>query len=109
MALYAPPILPPNIDPTPSSNGGLTSTTVGTSVVQILASNIARKGFSVFNNSNRTLFLGIANSVSTTANYFTEIPPRGFYEWSLQSVFTGAIFAIASGAGAAAQVLEISP
>lgn len=109
MALYSPPILPAFIDPTPSTNGGLTSTTVGTTAVQILAANLNRKGFSVFNNSNRTLFLGIANSVSATTNYFVEIPSRGFFEWDLQSVFTGAIFAIASGAGAAAQVLEISP
>lgn len=108
--LYAPAILPANIDPTPSTNGGLTSTTVSSSAVQILAANLNRKGFSIFNASNnRTLFLGLSNSVSTTSNYFVEIPPKGFFSWSQNTIFTGAIFAIASGSNANAQVLELTP
>jgi hypothetical protein len=108
--LYAPAILPANIDPTPSTNGGLNSSTVGTSAVQILAANLNRKGFSIFNASNnRTLFLGLSNSVSTSANHFIEIPPKGYFTWSMNTIFTGAIFAIANGSNATAQVLELTP
>lgn len=109
MALYAPASVPANIDPTPSTTPTLTTVTVGTSAIQVLAAAATRKGFTIHNNSNRTVYLGTSNSVSTTSNFFAVIPANSLYEWSLQTIYTGAIFAIANGANAAIQAFELTP
>lgn len=108
MALYT-SVLPSNINTTPSATGTITAVAVGTTAVQVLAANANRKGFSIQNTSNRTLYLGIANTVSATANFFAIIPANGLYEWSMDSVYTGAVFAIANLASGSAQAFEISP
>jgi hypothetical protein len=108
MALYT-SALPNNIDPTPSAAPTITAATIGTTAVQILAANANRKGFVIQNTSNRTLYLGVTNAVTATTNFFTSIPANGLYEWTLQTVYTGALFAIANGAAGSAQVLELSP
>lgn len=109
MALYVDSSVPANLDPTPSNSATIANVTVGTSSQQLIAANASRKGFSIFNNSNRIVYLGVNTNVSTTANYFTRIPANSLYEWSFDSSYTGAVFAIANGASAICQVLEITP
>ncbi|PZU92593.1 MAG: hypothetical protein DCE90_18095 [Pseudanabaena sp.] len=109
MALYSDLTIPANIDPTPSNNGAITNVTVGTSSQSLIAANPNRQGFSIFNNSNRIVYLGINSSVSATSNYFARIPANGLYEWTLSSIYRGAIFAIANGTNAICQVLETTP
>ena len=108
MALYTSGI-PSNIDSIPSATATIAAVAIGTTAVQVLAANANRKGFSIQNTSNRTLYLGIANTVSATANFFAIIPANGLYEWSMKSVYTGAVFAISNLANGSAQALEISP
>lgn len=108
MALYS-SNLPANIDPTPSNNATITTLTVGTSASQVLAANTPRKGFSVYNNSNRLIYLGTTASVSITSGFFAIIPANSLYEWSLQTMYTGAVFAIANNTNAPCQVFELTP
>lgn len=109
MGLYSDPSFPANIDPTPSTNAAITRINMGTSPMQILAANPNRKGFSIYNDSNRILYVGTTSSVSTVSGFFVKIPANTFYVWSLQSIYNGAIFAIASGANAPCQVFELTP
>lgn len=109
MALYVDTSIPANLDPTPSDNATIQNVTIGTSSQQLIAVNQNRHGFSVFNNSNRIVYLGINTNVSATANYFTRIPANSLYEWSLPNIYTGAVFAIANGTNAICQVLETTP
>jgi hypothetical protein len=109
MALYLQESIPANIDPTPSGTATISAVTVGTTATQLLAANTGRKGFSIFNNSTRTLYLGIGNTVLTTANFFAKVPANTLYEWSLPTLYTGSVFAIANGTNALLQVLELTP
>jgi len=109
MALYLQQSIPSNIDPTPSSTPTTATVTVGTTAVQILAANANRKGFSFYNNSNRTIYLGTANSVSATQNFFAVVPPNTLYEWSLNTMYVGAIFAIANQTGGSVLAFELTP
>ncbi|OIP78086.1 MAG: hypothetical protein AUK48_02400 [Oscillatoriales cyanobacterium CG2_30_44_21] len=109
MALYVDSSVPANLDPTPSNSATIATRTVGTSSQQLIAANPNRKGFSIFNNSSRIVYLGVTTNVSTTANYFTRIPANSLYEWSFASIYTGAVFAIGNGANAICHVLEITP
>lgn len=111
MALFTDSSFPVTVDATPSNNATISTTSVGTSSQQLIAANAlsSRLGFSIFNSSNRIVYLGVNSNVSTTANYFTRIPANGLYEWSFASIYKGAIFAIANGAGATVQVMELAP
>lgn len=108
MALYSTQSLPSNVDPVPSNNATVSTVTVGSTSSQLLAANPVRKGFSIYNNSNRTVYLGLTNAVSTTGGFFALVPANSLYEWSLNSVFTGAVFAIATGTNASCQVSEFT-
>lgn len=108
MALYSLSSVPSNIDPVPSSAGTVQTVTAGLTAASLLAANVIRKGFFIYNNSNRTVYIGLANSVSTTSGFFAIIPARALYEWSSPSIYTGAIFAIADGANANCQVSEFT-
>jgi hypothetical protein len=109
MGLYSSQVVPANIDQTPSGSSTTATVGVGTTAVQLLAANLLRKGFSIYNNSNRSLFLGTSNGVLTTTGFFTIVPANTLYEWEMQSIYTGAIFAIASGPNGSAQTFEIAP
>jgi hypothetical protein len=65
MALYPIEIAIENIDPTPSGTAVISTVTVGTTAISILPAKAERKGFSVFNNSSRRVYLGNSNSVFT--------------------------------------------
>lgn len=109
MPLYNDSSLPVSIDTTPSTNATIFTGTIGTASVQLLSANSTRKGFSIFNNSSRIVYLGVNANVSTSASYFVKINANSLYEWGFASIYTGAVFAIANGANANCQVLEITP
>jgi hypothetical protein len=44
-----------------------------------------------------------------SGGFFAVIPANTLYEWSMNTIFTGAVFAIANGAGATAQIMELTP
>jgi hypothetical protein len=109
MALYTDFTFPTALDPAPSANATITTATVAITAGSLLSANANRKGFSVRNTSNRVIYLGFATTVSVTSGFFISIPANGYFEWSFNSPYTGAIFAIANGAGATAQVMELLP
>jgi hypothetical protein len=109
MALYNNSVLPTNIDPTPSQTATITTVAVGNTAAQVLAANASRKGFSIYNNSNRILYIGTTNSVAVSSGLFAIIPANSLYEWSMASIYTGAVFAIANGTNGSAQVFELTP
>jgi hypothetical protein len=110
MALYPTAnALPTNIDPTPSANTAIATVTVGVAAVSLLAANANRKGMTIYNNSVRTLYLGVANTVTVTTGFFAIVPANTLYEWSVETSYVGALFAIANGAGASVQVMELTP
>jgi hypothetical protein len=95
-------------DPSPVTLPIISNLTIGIAAVSILPANPTRKGFSIQNNGNRPVAIGIANTVSLTANHITIIPAGGFYE-SPDNVITGQIFAIGGGANLNVQVTELNP
>jgi hypothetical protein len=109
MALYADFSFPTTFDPVSSGTATITTATVAITAASILAANPNRKGFSVRNTSNRVISLGIASTLTVTSGFFVSIPANGYFEWSFNSAYTGAVFAIANGAGATAQVMELTP
>lgn len=105
MALYAPaPSIPNNIDPVPSPRGTVTTFIVGQNPVVILQADIQRKGFSIYNSGGINLHLGFNDNVNLGSDFFVAVPPQGFYEWSMNSIYTGVIFAYSDGEGGSCQV-----
>jgi hypothetical protein len=68
----------------------------------ILAANPNRKHFSVFNPLNKTLALGYANTVTTSA-YAMPVAALGYYE-SSPGGYTGDVYALFVGSAAAGNV-----
>jgi len=73
----------------------------------ILASNAARKGATVFNNSTEILYLAVDNTAASLTSFTTAIQAQGYYE--VPFGYTGEINGIwAANAAGAALVTEIS-
>lgn len=71
------------------ATGTLTQVTVTTSTGSLLASNAARKGFSMQNISNKIMYLAAAATASAAA-FTVAVQINGFYEQMDRSVYTGA-------------------
>lgn len=85
--------------------GGRSSVLASVSTVTLLAENLNRKGSTVFNDSNKTLYLALGNADATTTNYTIQIGGGGYYETPFG--FTGRISGIWSGASGAAYISEL--
>ena len=73
----------------------------------ILASNVARKGATVYNDSTEILYLVVDNSTATTTNFTVKMQPEAYYEVPFS--YTGEIRGIwAANAAGSARVTEIS-
>lgn len=96
---------PISVVATLSSTGTLSSVSLTTSTQVILASNSARKGFMIYNDSLNMLFIAFSATASTTA-FSTKIQPGGAYEPGID--YTGVISGIASAASGAARVTEFT-
>lgn len=88
-----------------SNTGALTSVSLTTSTQVLLASNAARKGFMIYNDSLNMLFVAFAATASTTA-FSTKIQAGGAYEPGID--YTGVISGIASSASGAARITEFT-
>ena len=91
----------------PSSTATLSSVASSATTVSLLASNTARKGMTVFNESTAILYLAYAATASTTA-YTVQIPANSYYELPFIKTYTGAISGIWSAANGNARITELS-
>lgn len=86
----------------------LTNVASSASSVSILASNAARKGAMIFNDSSATLYLKFGTTASTTS-YTVQIAGNGYYEFpAYPGLYTGACDGIWSSATGNARVTELS-
>lgn len=96
-----------------SASAGTSSTSTITSVagsatsVSILASNTARKGMMVFNDSTATLYLKFGTTASTTS-YSVQIASNGYFEMPNPTVYIGAMDGIWSAANGNARITELT-
>ena len=92
-----------------SSTGTPTSVAGSASAVALLASNTARKGAYIYNDSAATLYIGLfAHATLTTSVYTTQVPPGNLYEMPTSPVYTGEISGIWSSATGNARITEMS-
>lgn len=87
--------------PEKATSGTSSSTSVNTTAVSIQALNANRKGFTLVNQTGKTIFLGYANTV--TSSNGIPVPDGTIYEMP-SPIYTGAIFAIVASAGAVSPV-----
>ena len=90
-----------------SSSTGTNSSVAGTTSASttILASNTARVGASIFNDSTAVLYLSRGATCATT-NYSVQVQPGGFYELPETNVYTGVITGVWASAVGNARVTE---
>lgn len=74
--------------------------------VTLAASNIDRKGLSIFNDSTKVLFAKLGATASAS-DYTLKIPAGGYYELP-HPVYTGRIDGIWQAANGAAKVTELT-
>src|SRR6266704_3073677 len=86
--------------PSQGSSAPLTS-------VSLLAANVNRKTFFVYNESAATLYLAWGATASLTA-YTSQVPPNNLYEMPSTSTWQGAVSGIWSSAVGAARITEVS-
>jgi hypothetical protein len=82
------------VDIIPSNQSDISEVQVLNSGVILLPVNPLRKGYSIYNKGESTIYLGNSDSVNSTDNFFVAITKGGFYEAQSGSVYTGAIWAI---------------
>jgi hypothetical protein len=89
-----------------SGTATLANVSASASSVALQASNTARIGWSVYNDSTATLYVNFGATASATA-FTVLVGPGGFYEMP-QVVYTGAINGIWSSATGTARVTELT-
>lgn len=88
------------------STGTMTSVAITTSSVSLLAANAARKGWSVMNDSTKTIYIAMG-ATATTSAYTVRIASNAYYESLGERVYVGAISVIgATGVTGNAAVTE---
>jgi hypothetical protein len=93
--------------PAASATGTVTSVTAATTSATLHASNTARLGLAVYNDSTAILYLALAAPASTTS-YTVQIPAGGYYELPTGVIYTGIVTGIWSAANGAARVTELT-
>lgn len=89
------------------SSSSVTSVASSTSNVTLLASNSARKGATVFNDSTAILYLKFGATASATS-YTVQIAAGGYYEFPGPTVYSGIVDGIWSAANGNARLTELS-
>lgn len=93
------------LPPERSTSGAPTGVTVSTSAALILASNTSAKSRVITNNGTSNVFLGTANTVTTTvATMGIWLKPGGTYSDSGDGFYNGAIYGIADAVSASQNV-----
>lgn len=90
--------------PTTSSAAMVTSVAASASSVQLLASNDARRGFAIFNDSGASCYIRFGTTASTTT-FTVRLDGNAFFE-SGATIYTGRIDAIWSTASGSARITE---
>lgn len=94
-------------DPTRPGTAVRTSVPLSTTSVTLVAANADRRFVTIFNTSNRSLFLAFGPTASLT-DFTAEIPKSAYFEGQ-EDGYTGEIAGIWASAGSgAAKVTEIS-
>lgn len=90
------------------SSAALTQVAVTTTSASLLALNASRKGWSVQNDTNKTIYVAAASTAASTA-YTVRIAINGFYESMSSRVYTGVLSVIGpTGVSGNAIVTEYS-
>ncbi len=93
--------------PSQGSSAPLTSVSGSITSVSLLAANVNRKTFFVYNESAATLYLAWGATASLTA-YTSQVPPNNLYEMPNASTWQGAVSGIWTSAVGAARITEVS-
>lgn len=94
-------------NPSQPATGTVTNFAAAVTNATLKASNAARKGLLIYNNSTAaTMFVKFA-ATATTADFTTKVPPGGYYELP-QPVYTGIVDCIWDIASGSAQVTEMT-
>ncbi len=89
------------------ANAAITSVADSATDILILASNAARKGATVYNDSTEILYLTLDNTTASLTNFTLKMQPEAYYE--VPFGYTGELRGIwAANAAGAARVTEVS-
>lgn len=111
MSLYSLAVaaeFPNSIDPEPTNSAVISTVSIGDQPTVILSANPARKGFSIFNKSGQTIYLGIDTLLTKDDHFFAVVPPNYTYEWSFKNSFIGEVFGITETFSGGADVQAFS-
>ncbi|PHJ60237.1 hypothetical protein VF14_11635 [Nostoc linckia z18] len=98
MPLYNPPATF-NFPVDSSSTATEVTNSLSTTASEIIPANTNRKGLTIFNTLNQTVYIDAVTGLTTT-NYMVAIPAGGFYELPTNKIYTGHFYGIlASGTG----------
>ncbi len=89
----------------PLTSASVTRVSASATVVDLKASNTARRGLYVFNELLSAVLYIKLGSAATLTDYTLSVPPGGYYELPLP-VYTGVVTGIWASAAGAAQVTE---
>lgn len=90
-----------------AATSSVTSVASSATSVTLLASNAARKGATVFNDSTAILYLKFGATASATS-YTVQIAAGGYYEFPGPTVYSGVVDGIWSAANGNARLTELS-
>lgn len=82
------------------------SNSLSTTASTLVASNSNRKGLTLFNSSDKTIFVDYSNAV-TASDYAFKLEPNAYYEMP-RPIYTGVLHAILATGTASIEVREFS-
>lgn len=101
-------VSPNNIIPVKQTSSTATTSSIAASIssVTLLAANVSRRGATIFNDSNRILYVRLGSTASTT-NYTVQLGTDAYYE--VPYGYTGEINGIwVAGSSGNARITELS-
>jgi hypothetical protein len=90
----------------PPGQGTTTSVIAAVTAVTLLSENLNRKGATIYNASNKTLYVLIGNGTATPTNYNVQMSGNSYFE--VPFGFTGRISGVWSGTGGNALIGEFA-
>jgi hypothetical protein len=91
-----------------ASTGAKTNVAGSASSVTILASNAARKGAMIYNDSTAILYLDLSGGTASNSSFTVPLNPQAFFELPGPAIYTGLITGIWAAANGNARVTEFS-
>ncbi len=93
------------VSPVTSNTGTLSEPAMSTNAASIITANSNRKGLTIFNSGNNSVFVGYANTVSASS-YAFELPSKAYYEMPASPLYTGGIWGITASGASQLEVVE---